>query len=80
MPGATFTARQGYRKRLSESTIVFGLISEVFNEEKQKALEGLLHKYSDGYFAEGLAYIQSAQEKTRVFKVTIETVTGKSRK
>ena len=63
-----------------ESTIVFGLLSEVFNNEKQKALEGILHKYSSNYFEEGLKYIDALKEKTRVFRIAIETITGKSRK
>lgn len=63
-----------------ESTIIFGLLSEVFDNEKQKALEELLHKYSNKYFLEGLKYIDALKEKTRVFRITIETVTGKSRK
>ncbi len=63
-----------------ESTIVFGLLSEVFNNEKQKALQGLLHKYSSDCFEKGLKYIDALKEKTRVFRITIETITGKSRR
>lgn len=63
-----------------ESTIIFGSASEVFENEKQAALECLLHKYSENYFAEGLKYIDALDQKTRVFKISIETVTGKSRK
>ena len=61
-----------------ESTIVFGLLSEVYQDEKQKALEGLLHKYSSDYFKEGLKYIDALDAKTRVFRIAIETITGKS--
>ena len=63
-----------------ESTIVFGLLSEVFNNEKQKALEGLLHKYSSDHFEKGLKYIDALKEEARVFRITIETITGKSRR
>ncbi len=63
-----------------ESAIVFGLLSEIFDSEKQMALEGLLHKYSNGYFDEGLEYINALKEKTRVFKISIETITGKAGK
>jgi hypothetical protein len=63
-----------------ESAIVFGTASEVFEKEKWMALEGLLSKYSWNHYSEGLKYIQSHFEKTRVFKISIETITGKSRK
>ena len=63
-----------------ESAIVFGTASEVFGQEKQKALEGLLAKYSRNHYYEGLKYIQAHFERTRVFKISIETITGKSRK
>ena len=62
-----------------ESTIVFGLLSEVFDAEKQRALEGLLHKYSSDHFQDGLAYIDALREETRVFRIAIEAITGKSR-
>ena len=63
-----------------ESAIVFGTASEVFEKEKWMALEGLLSKYSWNHYSEGLKYIQSHFEITRVFKISIETITGKSRK
>lgn len=63
-----------------ESTIVFGVLTEVFQDEKQIALEGLVQKYSPDYIEEGLRYIGAQKEKTRVFKIAIETITGKSRK
>lgn len=62
-----------------ESTIVFGLLSEVFDTEKQKALEGLLRKYCPDHFGEGLAYIDALRERTRVFRIPIESITGKCR-
>jgi uncharacterized protein len=63
-----------------ESTIVSGMLSEAFDKEKQKAIEGLLRKYSSGHFEEGLKYIDTLKEKTRVFRIAIETITGKSRR
>ena len=59
-----------------ESTVVFGLVSEAFESEKQKALEGLLHKYASERFEEGLRYIDDLKEETRVFGMAIETITG----
>jgi uncharacterized protein len=63
-----------------ESVIVSGQIEEVFGNNKQIALEGLLKKYSSDYFNNGLKYIETLMEKTRVFKVYIIHLSGKARK
>ena len=63
-----------------ESAIVSGEIEEVFDDSKQIALEGLLHKYSPDFFDKGSKYIEAMREKTRVFKITIRNLSGKARK
>jgi nitroimidazol reductase NimA-like FMN-containing flavoprotein (pyridoxamine 5'-phosphate oxidase superfamily) len=63
-----------------ESVIVSGEVEEVFDMNKQLALEGLLHKYSPGFIDKGIKYIEGLREKTRVFKITINKLTGKARK
>jgi nitroimidazol reductase NimA-like FMN-containing flavoprotein (pyridoxamine 5'-phosphate oxidase superfamily) len=63
-----------------ESVIVSGEIEEVFGYRKQMALEGLLHKYSRNFFEKGLEYIATLGEKTRVFKITISSLSGKARR
>jgi len=63
-----------------ESVIVSGTISEVFEQEKQAALEGLVQKYSGSYFDSGLAYIEKLREKTRVFKISVVQLSGKARR
>lgn len=63
---------------LYECCIVHGLASEVFEEEKTTALKGLICKYSNGYLAEGLAYVEKLKDKTRVFKIAIESISGKA--
>ena len=63
-----------------ESVIVSGRTTEVFGREKQLGLEGLLPKYSAGFVAEGLNYIDAAREQTRVFKISIDNITGKARR
>jgi nitroimidazol reductase NimA-like FMN-containing flavoprotein (pyridoxamine 5'-phosphate oxidase superfamily) len=63
-----------------ESVIVSGEVEEVFDINKQIALEGLLHKYSPEFFDKGIKYIEGLKEKTRVFKITINKLTGKARK
>jgi nitroimidazol reductase NimA-like FMN-containing flavoprotein (pyridoxamine 5'-phosphate oxidase superfamily) len=62
-----------------ESVIVSGEVEEVFDMNKQCALEGLLRKYSPDFFAQGMKYIEGVNEKTRVFKITINNLTGKAR-
>ncbi len=63
-----------------ESVIVSGEVEEVFDMNKQIALEGILHKYSPEHIDKGIKYIESLREKTRVFKITINKLTGKARK
>ncbi|MBU1275386.1 MAG: pyridoxamine 5'-phosphate oxidase family protein [Proteobacteria bacterium] len=62
-----------------ESVVVFGQVAEVFEEQKQKALEDLVDKYSKGFRAEGLKYIEKLAHKARVFKITVEAISGKAR-
>ncbi|MFO7707390.1 MAG: pyridoxamine 5'-phosphate oxidase family protein [Desulfobacterales bacterium] len=63
-----------------ECCIVEGSASEAFGAEKQSALEGLLHKYSAAYFPEGLKYIERLKDQARVYKVAIESISGKARR
>ncbi len=63
-----------------ESVIVSGEVEEVFDLNKQLALEALLHKYSPEFIDKGIKYIESLKEKARVFKITINKLTGKARK
>jgi len=62
-----------------ESVIVSGEVEEVFDMNKQMAMEGLLHKYSPAFFDKGIKYIEGLREKTRVFKITINKLAGKAR-
>ncbi len=63
-----------------ESVIVAGRAEEVFGADKEAALEGLLRKYSSDFFDGGLDYIQTLGEKTRVYRVEIDHLTGKARR
>jgi hypothetical protein len=63
-----------------ESVIVFGKASELADDEKHTGLMELVKKYSPGFMAEGLKYIESAAHKAKVYKIVIESITGKSRK
>ena len=63
-----------------ESAIVFGKAFEVMDDEKHKGLVELLKKYSAGFMEKGLRTIKSSDKKTRVYKITVESITGKARK
>ncbi|NLX18653.1 MAG: pyridoxamine 5'-phosphate oxidase family protein [Desulfobulbus sp.] len=63
-----------------ESVIVSGRIEEVFGREKERALEGLVAKYAPEFQDEGSRYIAAAGDRTRTFKVTISTLSGKARR
>ena len=63
-----------------ESAIVSGEAFEATAADKHKGLLELLKKYSPGIIEEGRRYIESAGGKTRVYKIVVESITGKSRK
>lgn len=60
------------------STVAFGRIRIVEDrEEKQKGLELLLDKYSQGFRESGLKYIQASWDDVNVFVIEVEHITGK---
>jgi uncharacterized protein len=63
-----------------ESVVISGGAAEAFDAEKQRALEGLLAKYSAAFRLPGLDYIEAKRELTRVFKISIEDICGKARR
>jgi len=63
-----------------ESAIAFGLITEVEGEEKREALMKILEKYSGNFIPQGIEYINKLFDKVAIIKLSIETITGKSRK
>ena len=63
-----------------ESVIVSGSISELKEEEKRYTLIALLKKYSTDHMETGLKYIETLFDKTRVFSLKINEMTGKARK
>jgi len=64
-----------------ESVIVLGNIIEVTEEdEKQFVLKELLKKYYQNDDDKGLQYINKFKEETKVFKISVEDITGKSKK
>lgn len=63
-----------------ESCIVFGVAQEIFDDEKDTALECLVEKYSSQYRTEGREYIKKAKHKTRVIKIVPKSITGKAKR
>jgi uncharacterized protein len=63
-----------------ESVIVFGEAVEVTGDEKHNGLLEIVRKYSPGFIKEGLQYIENAFQKAKVYKIVIESISGKSRK
>lgn len=65
---------------LYESAIAFGTASRAGNEEKRMALELIIDKYSAEYKENGLKYIDKLIEKTDIFVISVERLTGKARR
>ena len=62
-----------------ESAIAAGSVEELAAEEKKQGLVLLLRKYSPDYVREGLDYIDKLIDKTKVFRIRLESITGKAR-
>ena len=63
-----------------ESAIAFGSARELTGDEQHAALTRLLEKYSTNFMEKGEKYIESDMPKTRVFKIEIESMSGKARR
>lgn len=61
-----------------ESVIVLGKAETVDGEEKQKALEALVEKYSAAFRETGIKYIRSDIDKVTVYRIEMEQITGKA--
>ena len=77
--GATEVLPEKFATRY-ESAIVFGKASELIGDEKHTGLIEILKKYSADFMEKGERYITSDIKKTRVFKIEIETLSGKARR
>ena len=63
-----------------ESVVVFGKAFEVTDDEKHAGLVELLKKYSPDFIEKGQRYIAGDGHKAKVYKIVIESMTGKARK
>ncbi len=63
-----------------ESVILFGIIKMLEDEnEKKMALRYLVEKYSSEFIEKGELYIENAINRCAVFKIEIQSLTGKHR-
>ncbi|MCR3758609.1 pyridoxamine 5'-phosphate oxidase family protein [Clostridium felsineum] len=62
-----------------ESVIIFGKAKEIFDDEKTSVLLEILKKYSKEYIEKGTIYIEKAGQRTKVFKININHISGKKR-
>lgn len=63
-----------------ESVIIFGKATEVFDNEKNLSFLEILNKYSPSFIDKGKVYIANSENRTKVIKINIEHITGKSRR
>lgn len=63
-----------------KSVVVFGTAGEVDGEEKQDVLKMLVEKYAPAFRSSGAKAIANHCDKTKVFQIKIEHLTGKSGK
>lgn len=63
-----------------ESVIVFGKACEVNSDEKYSAFIALLKKYSEQYIEKGKEYIKNTDDKVKIIKISVESITGKVNK
>ena len=63
-----------------ESVIAFGQAKELKDEGKKEALIYIIEKYSSEHKEAGLKYIDNMFEKTGIYEVSIDYISGKARR
>jgi uncharacterized protein len=63
-----------------KSAVVFGRAQEATEAEWRRGLLGLIDKYSPEYREKGEKHVEEDHGKTKVYKIVIEALTGKSRR
>ena len=63
-----------------ESVVIFGTAELIEDETlRQKALIGLIQKYSADYYDKGMQYIEKSGDRTAIIEVTPVHMTGKKK-
>ena len=63
-----------------ESVVVLGTAALLQGEDKVKALEKFIDKYSSQFIQSGMKYITAAIDKVAVYEISIDEITGKARR
>lgn len=63
-----------------ESTVVFGVASEVKSPDRNNVLLWFLEKYCPDFIEEGKKYIEQKALATKVFKIEVKHMSGKARR
>lgn len=63
-----------------KSVVIFGKAAEASEEEKAEALLEFIKKYSSEFMEKGKNYIDKAKNTAKVYKISIEHMTGKAQK
>lgn len=63
-----------------ESAIAEGTLRELFEEEKDAILTGIIEKFAPDFREKGDAYIQASKARARVFCIEIAQLSGKARR
>lgn len=63
-----------------ESVVVLGTASLCEGTDKEMALEKFLDKYSSEYKQAGMKYIKAAINKVSVYEISIDMITGKTKR
>jgi len=63
-----------------KSVVLFGIALELHGDEKEEGLMALVHRLSSNHVKAGEKYIRNATDKTKVFKINIEHMSGKGTK
>ena len=63
-----------------ESAIAFGRVQLLEGDMKKRALMLLIEKYSPDFIDKGADYIDKAADKTNVYRILIQYLSGKARR
>ncbi|MCU7496162.1 MAG: pyridoxamine 5'-phosphate oxidase family protein [Ignavibacteria bacterium] len=62
-----------------ESVIVFGKAYEVSGSEKENAMMDMVKRFSPEFLEKGKEMIKKLSPRTAIYKIVVETLTGKAR-
>ncbi|MCG8615654.1 MAG: pyridoxamine 5'-phosphate oxidase family protein [Desulfobacterales bacterium] len=63
-----------------KSVVIFGTAEEALDEDKREGLRILIRRLCPDHIPAGETYIKNAEDKTRVFRIGIEQMSGKEAK